>query len=190
MKSLPFLASVSLLLAVANPSRAFAQVPGVVSDGHLGALVAGFETILDMASLAPDGVFHFTTIHIPSNTVVRFLRQATNTPAFLAATGDILIEGTLLVSATDFYPDERPVPGGGEGGLVDNGATPFAGGGPSGGQPGGPAGLSLFGRWLGNAGGGGGMATAGQIATSHSGPLAGLGGAAIPRPVLTPGVSG
>jgi hypothetical protein len=42
----------------------------------------------------------------------------------------------------------------------------------------------------GNAGGGGGMATAGRVAASRTGLDPGLGGAAIPRPVLSPGVSG
>lgn len=182
------LATAALLLSALHFPPAAARAAAVVSDGSDGAFhTFGYPT-LDMNSLAPDGVFNFTTIHIPPGVVVGFRPNAANTPVFLAATGDILIEGTIVVSGRDYFATAGP--GGGAPGLP-SGLSASAGGGPAGGQPGGPATIYLpDGPVHGNAGGGGGMATAGAVAASRTGSDPGLGGAAMPRPVLLPGLSG
>ncbi|MCU0779585.1 MAG: hypothetical protein MUF04_00630 [Akkermansiaceae bacterium] len=164
------------------------QAGPVTSDGSDGAFnPAGFP-VLDLNSMAPDGVLNFTTVHIPAGVVVKFVANNLNTPVFLAATGDILIEGTIEVSARDYFVTAGP--GGGAAGMPV-GLLATAGGGGAGGQPGGPATtIGPNGRVMGNAGGGGGMATAGLVASSRTGADPGLGGAAIPRPVLTPGTTG
>lgn len=86
--------------------------------------------------MAPEGVLNFTTVHIPPGVVVSFVANNLNTPVFLAATGDILIEGTLVVSGRDYFATAGP--GGGAAGLPI-GLLGSAGGGPAGGQPGGQA---------------------------------------------------
>lgn len=79
------------------------------SDGSYGPLHITAETTLD---LPPDGIFHCTTIHIARGGILRFNRNALNTPVYLLATGDVTIEGTIDVSG------RRPEPGlqGGAGG--------------------------------------------------------------------------
>jgi hypothetical protein len=160
----------------------------VISDGSDGAFnPAGFP-VLDLNTMAPDGVLNFTTVHIPPGVIVKFAANSLNTPVFLAATGDIRIEGTIEVSARDYFLTAGP--GGGAAGTPV-GLLGSAGGGGAGGQPGGPATtINANGRVMGNAGGGGGMATAGLVASTRTGHNPGLGGPALPRPVLTPGTTG
>src|SRR3990172_11078991 len=58
--------------------------------------------------LPPSGVFHFTTISIPTNVTVAFTRNAANTPAILLATGTVTISGTIDVSGSNGSPLTRP----------------------------------------------------------------------------------
>jgi len=154
----------------------------VVSDGSDGEFhPLGSRTIV-LNDVAPDGVFHFTTIHIPQNVTIRFVPNDVNTPVFFAATGAVLIEGTIDISGANFSRSAGP--GGGRGGLASANSAGFAGFGLSpglGGPP--PAGQ-------GNGGGGGGMATAGLMATSRTGWNPAAGGPAIPHPALMPGQAG
>jgi hypothetical protein len=159
---------------------------GVVSNGSYGPLVHAGYTPIDLDAVAPDGVLHCTTIHVPPGTVLGFVKNNLNTPVFLAATGDVLIEGTIEVNGKDYYADAGP---GGNSGGPSNGEQSLPGNGPAGGQGGGPT-IYFPPPVTGNAGGGGGMATAGATASERTGPLPGLGGPALVRPVLTPGASG
>jgi hypothetical protein len=160
---------------------------GVVSDGSDGPLVAvGYPTI-DLEAVAPDGVLNFTTVHIQPGVVVNFKANKLNTPVFLAATGDVLIEGTIIVSGRDYFITAGP--GGGAAGYPV-GVDAFAGSGPAGGQPGGPTLYVQDAPPIGNAGGGGGMATPGLVAVTRTGGDPGLGGGIVPRPVLVPGATG
>jgi len=154
----------------------------VVSNGADGAYdpsVNGDCTATNCRlTLDADGIFNFTTVNIPDGYTVYFVRNAANTPAVLAATGDIAIAGTLEASAylTDvanpqFAFPEAPKRGGGPGGF-DGGlpgtssATPgLPGGGPAGGGGGDPA-------------GGGGHATEGGTGTRYGG-APGSGGMAV-----------
>lgn len=168
------------------------QAAGVVSDGSAGAFDPVGDVTLDMNALAPNGVFHFTTIHIRSNITVRFTANASNTPVFLAATGNISIEGTIDISGRDYFYG-TPGPGGGAGGTNgfgyqagENGQGPGAGyGGPLSTN----CGYAL--SCLGCNGGGAGHATPGAIATcDRGGNCPAMGGPSVPRAILLPGVSG
>ena len=178
---------VALLLGSAWAGCLPLRAGGVVSDGSDGPLAAvGYPTI-DLEAVAPDGVLNFTTVHIPPGVVVNFKANKLNTPVFLAATGDVLIEGTMVVSGRDYFMTAGP--GGGAAGYPV-GVDAVAGGGPAGGRPGGPTRYVQNAPTIGNAGGGGGMATPGLVAVTRTGGDPGLGGGMVPRPVLVPGVTG
>ncbi len=152
----------------------------VISDGTDGVFNPVSNQRLDLSKLAPDGVFKYKSINIPTGVEITFIRNTLNTPVFFAATGDITINGKINVSAQAFNGNAGP--GGGDGGAT--GLVGSAGSGPSAGQ-GGPSSGGV-----GNAGGGGGMATEGLVATQFTGASPAPGGMAIPRPELIAGVTG
>jgi len=162
----------SALLAVTTAP----QAATVLSDGSNGALNSGGTIQLD-----EDGIFNYTTINIPLGATLRLTPNAANTPAVLAATGDVVIDGTIDVSAGNFNRLAYG-PGGGSGGTTGVGAQAGSSGtGPSPGQGGGfPPNLKP-----GNAGGGGGMGTPGLVATQYTNIMPAPGGPAIgfPGPV-------
>ncbi len=86
-------------------------------------------------TLPPDGRLQFTTITIPQNITVKFIRNALNTPVYLLASGDISIDGTIEVNG-ESGTDSRGGfggPGGFDGGAPrDNrpGSVPGDGYGP------------------------------------------------------------
>ena len=156
-----------------------AQVFSDGSDGAYDPSVNGDCTVTTCRlTLDADGVFNFTTVNIPAGYTVYFIRNVANSPAVIAATGDITIAGTLEASAyiTDltnpqFAIPEAPKRGGGpggfDGGLRGTPGSPLGlpGDGPAGGANGDPA-------------GGGGHATPGGVGTRYGG-SPGAGGAQI-----------
>ncbi|MBP7934594.1 MAG: hypothetical protein KA354_08090 [Phycisphaerae bacterium] len=153
---------------------------GIVSDGSDGPFTPTGNQKIVLNDLAPDGVFNFTTIRIPPNVRISFEPNDLNTPVFFAATGDVLIEGTIDVSGFGITGG----PGGWDGGPLGKNSAGQMGTGPApgmGGPP--PAGQ-------GNGGGGGGMATPGRRATSRTGTNPAAGGRAVPRPRLVPSQQG
>lgn len=148
----------------------------VVSDGSDGPFKPTGSQTIQLNNVAPDGVLNYTTIHIPANVTIRFARNSRNTPVFLAATGDVLIEGTIDISGGDFSVTGGP--GGWNGGAGSPNSAGSPGFGPSPGLGGPPP------SGQGNAGGGAGMATPGLKATSHTGTNPADGGSVIPRPSL------
>lgn len=64
------------------------------STGADGAFSAGTDTVL---TVPPGGVFHFTTVTIPTGVTVTFTPNATNTPVTILASGDVTIDGTISV---------------------------------------------------------------------------------------------
>lgn len=149
------------------------QAATIVSDGSDGEFNGGGTVQLDT-----DGIFNFTNITIPNGATLRLTPNAANTPAVLAATGDVIIDGTIDVSAGHFSRLAYG-PGGGSGGLAGNGAEAgSAGTGPSPGEGG------EFPPTLkpGNAGGGGGMGTPGLVATQYTNSAPGAGGGMISFP--------
>ena len=138
----------------------------VISDGSDGP----FNPTMNMTLTLPeDGIFNYTTINIPEGVTIKFINNAANTPVSMAGTGDVIINGTINVSAGG----ANPGPGGFEGGAngYGSGSPGQAGDGPGGG---------FGGHGDGSAGGGGGMATPGyQAYKSHAGPNPADGGAAV-----------
>ncbi len=93
----------------------------ILSTGADGPL---HVTVNQTLVLPPDGIFNFTTITIDApfaqlTGVLTFERNAANTPVFLRATGDVVINGTINVSAplyTVALGRQVGGPGGGDGG--------------------------------------------------------------------------
>ena len=79
---------------------AFAYESG--SSGADGAFTPAADVQIDVPA---DGILHYTTINIASGVTVTFRRNASNTPVFLLATGDVTIEGVLDVSGTSGTQD-------------------------------------------------------------------------------------
>jgi hypothetical protein len=112
------------------PSRVFAQSFSAGSDGTMGALVVNADTNLVMP---PDGRFHFTTINVNAGATLRFTRNSLNTPVYLLATSNVLIQGTIDLSGGS--PTASTGGASGPGGF-DGGAPNGSGLGPGGGDPG------------------------------------------------------
>src|SRR5437870_4617392 len=87
-----------LVWAITLTAPALAQTFSSGSSGADGAFTPTTNTTL---TLPANGVFNFTTISIPSGVIVRFTRNAANTPVTLLATASVTIAGTLEVSATN-----------------------------------------------------------------------------------------
>src|SRR2546430_14820104 len=135
-----------LVWAITLTAPALAQTFSSGSSGADGAFTPTTNTTL---MLPANGVFNFTTISIPSGVIVRFTRNAANTPVTLPATASVTIAGTLEVSATNgghgvdgtFLGSNAGAggPGGFDGGSGANGVAAAIGGaglGPGGGRPG------------------------------------------------------
>jgi hypothetical protein len=144
----------------------------------------------------PGGVYHYTTVNIPSGSTVRYFRSSDNAPVVILAQGNVTISGTLIVSgfaggtsggATNVISGSAGGPGGfegGDGGFVSSSPPlnipPTGGKGPgggaastgNGGQGGSYAAPTAFALTplFGGSGGGGGNG-----ATTNSG-LSGAGG--------------
>src|SRR5262245_57005524 len=97
-------------------------------------------------TMPPDGMLHYTTITVGNNATLRFKKNALNTPVYLLAKGNVVIDGTIDVSGsgtgTTAFVGGEPGPGGFAGGepgfLVQAGpparATGGSGLGPGGGR--------------------------------------------------------
>jgi len=134
---------------------------GAFDSGSTGANGAYSPTVGDTLDVPASGIFNYTTVNIPAGVVVKFRRNATNTPIVILASGNVTIAGTLDVRGTP-SPDVGASGGGAQG---DDG-TPGVGG--PGGFDGGRGGQALAGQaqlvqlnagaGLGPGGGGGGAA--------------------------------
>ncbi len=135
MKKVLIFASISLLFLIGN---AFAFDSG--STGADGALNPTQTTTV--VTLPADGILNYTTINIAQGKTVTFQRNTANTPAYILASGDVTIAGTINVS-----------------GATSNNTAPGAGG--PGGNDGGYGGSTGLpgGNGLGPGGGGGGPST-------------------------------
>ncbi len=92
--------------------------------------------------IPPDGRLEFTTITIPAGVEITFIRNAANTPVYLLASGDVVIDGKIDVSAeqaitanlTATFRGSFGGPGGFNGGMPGAQANPPGNGfGPGGG---------------------------------------------------------
>src|SRR5262249_12250940 len=177
-----FVALIWVLLAAPAPT-----VVAQTSDGSDGALSVSGTVTLDLNG-RPNGIFNFTTITVNAGSVVSFIRNTTtNAPVRLLATGNVVIDGTITVSASSFELGSRiGGPGGADGG---NAGVAFTNGGDGSGlSPGKGGGAGTPNP--GHAGGGGGMGVAGATATRYSATAPAAAGAAISYPPLPIGGSG
>src|SRR6266852_4459808 len=139
--------------------------PGVASafnSPSTGADGPFNPTVNTTVALPPSGIFNYTSVNIPVGVTVKFLKNTTNTPIVILATGDVAIAGTLDVNGTA----SADVGAAGDGALGDDGNPGVGGPGGFDGGRGGPAGASnVGGNGLGPGGGTGGF----TVATSNCG---------------------
>lgn len=91
------------------------------STGALGAL--NVEANMTVA-LPPDGRLHYTTVNVAPGATLRFGRNALNTPVYLLAQGDVVINGTVDVQGNQ-APGNPPIGGSGGPGGFDGGKPGF-----------------------------------------------------------------
>jgi len=70
------------------------------SDGHDGALNPTANITIDMAD-HPDGIYHYTSVNIPTGKTVSFIPNAMNTPVVWLVQGDCTIAGTVSIRGKD-----------------------------------------------------------------------------------------
>jgi hypothetical protein len=140
--------AITLLLACAAPSTRAQNALNIFSSGSTGADGA-FAPTSSVAVVVPDsGVFNYTTINIPGNVTVTYLRNSKNRPVTLLASGDVTIAGTIIVDAKA---------GNGNGGGGAGGPGGYDGG--SGGYPFDTSFVGITGDGPGGGGGGNGNPT-------------------------------
>src|SRR5262245_63208779 len=64
------------------------------STGADGAFSPTKDIVIDM-NTKPDGIWHYTTINIPSGVTVTFTSNTANTPVVWLASGAVTIAGTI-----------------------------------------------------------------------------------------------
>ena len=89
------------LSCLAAAMLAFAPALALAFDsGSTGADGAFSPTVNTVVTLPPSGIFNYTTVNIPAGVTVTYLRNTTNTPVVILASGNVTITGTLSVSGT------------------------------------------------------------------------------------------
>jgi hypothetical protein len=160
------------------------------SSGSTGADGALNPTSNVTVTLPPSGVLNYTTVNIPQSVIVRFTRNALNTPVTILAQGNVTISGEIVISGDSNNGRLGGLggPGGGRGG---NGGTyidsPFgtAGDGPGGGL----GGTSTTANGTGG-GGGAGFFQNGFAARAVNGGTGGLAGPRYGTKTLLPLIGG
>ncbi len=176
----------SALLAVA-PSTAQAAF----SSGSTGADGAFAPTANTVLQVPESGVFNFTTVNIPQNIYITFIKNSANTPVTILATGDVTIAGSIDVSGSQgasIIPGKGGPGGfdGGRGGTQGN--VSGRGQGIGGGNPGTS---NNSGTTYEGGGGGGGFGAAGVAGTtSNAAYPAGAGGSTYGNQSLIPLLGG
>lgn len=105
------------------------------SDGHDGALEINQSISIDMAN-HPDGIYHYTSVSIPTGVTVSFIPNANNKPVVWLVQGNCVINGTVDVSGKPMSGGSGGLsgPGGWAGGS--GGSNPSSGYGPGSGANG------------------------------------------------------
>ena len=171
----------ALVLCGAGLGGAFAQSFTSGSTGADGALNVTSNTTL---ALPANGIFNFTTVTISQSYTLTFTKNLLNTPVYILALGDVVINGTINVSGSG-GSGSPPVggsggPGGFDGGLPGadpSSIPPGAGYGPG-------AALGGF-----NSTAAGGAGAAGYASVGASGASTNN-GAAYGSPLLIPMIGG
>ncbi len=146
--TLPWLGGI-LVVCMAVDANAF-------DSGSTGADGAFSPTGNIDVQLPPSGILNYTTVNIPAGVTVKFKRNATNTPVYMLASGNVTIAGTIDVSGEN----SKDVGTAGNGNVADDGLPGRGGPGGFDGGRGGLDGLNnvrgLGGSGLGPGGGRGG----------------------------------
>jgi hypothetical protein len=124
------------LAALCAVGSARAQLFQSGSDGSFGPINITADATIDVP---PDGMIHATTINVVAGRILRFRRNALNTPVVLLATGDVTIAGTIDVSGGRGSSSAPGLagPGGFDGGSPGSVGLPGGDGqGPGGGKAG------------------------------------------------------
>ncbi len=142
------LCSIFLLLITAASAQFNSGSTG--ADGALDLSTMTCPSNECFVQLPESGVLNYTTVNVPSDKALKFLKNTRNTPVIMLAQGNVTISGQVKLDASGNIPG----PGGFYGGQLG-----FPGFGPGGGtEP------TLSGRWVGPlslvpiVGGSGGMA--------------------------------
>ena len=101
----PLIKCVVLIGAVTLSMDTLAYDSG--STGADGAFAPAVDTEL---TLPANGIFNFTDVIIPAGVTVTFGRNASNTPVYILASGDITIDGIIDVSGGDVPAAPGPTP--------------------------------------------------------------------------------
>jgi len=157
----------AILLAVSSLVPAWAQNFDAGSNGSLGALnVADADVTVDLPA---DGRLHYTTVTVAAGRTLRFTRNALNTPVYLLAQGDVVIDGAVNVSGRQ-APGSPPIGGAGGPGGFDGGKPGFGASFPPGdGYGPGGGGAGTTGGGAATAGGGGYGSVAGGASSAFKG---------------------
>ncbi len=104
------------------------------SNGSDGPFNPTGNVTINMAD-HPDGIYHYTSVNIPSGVTVTFTPNANNTPVVWLVQGDCVIGGSIEISGGNGGSNSgaQGGPGGFSGG--NGGSTPTAGRGPGGAPP-------------------------------------------------------
>jgi hypothetical protein len=103
---------------------AASPVKAQFSSGSTGADGAFNPTANTTLQIPESGVFNFTTVNIPQNIEVRFIKNSKNTPVTILASGDVVIGGRIFVDGASW--NGRFGGAGGPGGFRGgNGGTPI-----------------------------------------------------------------
>ena len=134
-----FFGLLPLLLSIIHLPISSAQTFDSGSTGADGAFAPTSNMTL---SLPSNGVYHFTTINIPTGVEVTFTRNAANTPVIFLASGNIVIDGTInadgqtgvtIFGGTLHGSGGLGGPGGFDGGCIYSGGSTSFGSGSYGG---------------------------------------------------------
>jgi hypothetical protein len=140
----------ALLALTAGLAQAF-------DSSSTGADGAFNPTVNTTVQLPPNGVFNYTTVNIPAGVTVRYLKNTTNTPVTILASGNVTVAGVIDIAGTVGVDTGAS----GTGNLGDDG-VPGKGG--PGGYDGGRGGVNTLGApgggGLGPGGGGAGIGQA------------------------------
>lgn len=179
---------ISLIFFISN----FAYPALAFDSGSTGADGAFNPTVNTEIQLPADGKLNFTTVNIPTGVTVTFKKNASNTPVYMLATGDVTIAGSINLNATSA---SGVAPGkGGTGGFDGGmGAYPNSCGGSGLGPGGGKAGVKVASSMsYGSGGGGGGFGGSGGTGytPSSASSTGGVGGGYYGNQSLLPIIGG
>jgi hypothetical protein len=71
------------------------------NSGSTGSDGAFAPTANQAVQLPASGIFNFTTINIPAGVAITFVPNANNTPVILLASGNVTINGSITVNASN-----------------------------------------------------------------------------------------